>query len=422
MEKVFLWMGISIILAGCSDKKAVDKYPVIDVVSSIGDYQTTYCSDFFSSIELIPLETNKNFLISNNPIVFVYDSLILVSTSTSVYYFSDERNLFVFNRSGKFLNQIGRMGKGPGEFRYVAEVFLNVETSTIFVYDYTNILEYEFNGKFIRSSPVPTLNSKFISRISYVDDDLFVGSIYYGNKDKYCLFDRNGDIVKVFPSHYFTDGSPRNSYKSSLHPFRIDKHLYLKDYINDTIYTLVNLNLQPAFVFDFGKYSYPLGKINEEGRTEITLVSNADILSRYMIIEQMVGTPKYFFYSILAPPILPRPKARPKPIFFSYESDVIIHGIYNIAENTNILLDTDSHLQKGIINDINGGLPFFPKYYAGNGIVVDVWQAEDMKEILTEEYFAARNIKDRQAHQKLRELLAKLKEEDNGAVVLAKLK
>jgi len=94
-----------------------------------------------------------------------------------------------------------------------------------------------------------------------------------------------------------------------------------------------------------------------------------------------------------------------------------------MERRTNTLLDTeDKYLQRGIINDINGGLSFVPKYYAGNGVVVDIWQVEDMKELLTGEYFSTIKIKDKQEHQKLIELLQKLDWEDNPVVVLAKLK
>jgi hypothetical protein len=75
-----------------------------------------------------------------------------------------------------------------------------------------------------------------------------------------------------------------------------------------------------------------------------------------------------------------------------------------------------------MINDINGGLPFIPRYYLGNGVVADVWQAYVMKDILTEEYFATRQVKDQPAHQKLRDILQKLEEDDNPLVVVAKLK
>jgi hypothetical protein len=71
---------------------------------------------------------------------------------------------------------------------------------------------------------------------------------------------------------------------------------------------------------------------------------------------------------------------------------------------------------------LNGGLSFIPKYYAGNNEVIDIWSPADMKEMLTDKYFASLKIKDPQAHQKLKELLKTLKDDDNPVVVVAKLK
>jgi len=53
---------------------------------------------------------------------------------------------------------------------------------------------------------------------------------------------------------------------------------------------------------------------------------------------------------------------------------------------------------------------------------VGLWYPSIMKEKLTDEYFASRTIKDPQAHQKLKELLKNLDEQDNPVVVIAKLK
>ena len=103
-------------------------------------------------------------------------------------------------------------------------------------------------------------------------------------------------------------------------------------------------------------------------------------------------------------------------------NDYEVYGIYDRVKNTNIILDTDRLGQKGIINDINGGLSIVPRYYAGNDEIIDIWKAEDMKEMLTEEYFASQTIKDKEAHQKLKALLKNLREDDNPVVVIAKLK
>ena len=87
------------------------------------------------------------------------------------------------------------------------------------------------------------------------------------------------------------------------------------------------------------------------------------------------------------------------------------------------LLDTDpfSHMS-GLINDLDGGMSFWPKYYTSENELIDIWQSYEMKELLTEEYFATHEIKNPQAHQKLKELLKNLDEEDNPVIVIAKLK
>ena len=412
----FFFLYWSCFLAGCSEKKSLEKYPVIDVAEIVGVYQRVYCSDYFSSIELIPLETNNSVLVGGAPVVLVNDSLIFVNSIVAYDRVPFPQNIHVFNHSGKFLNQIGSIGRGPSEFLGIVDFFLNHEEPIVYVADHLNILEYGLNGNFIGSFDIPKLDGNSFMKFSYLEDGLFIGAFSYNTtiSYKYCLFDRKGDIVECFPARFISKTRLNNAFAlSSITPFRLYNQLYVMDFINDTLYTFINKSLQPAYVFDFGKYSYPTGGIDDEGKIEIFNVSGANAI-RYMRIISVAGTPKYLFYNLYVPTALTRPIA-------VFRDDIVL-GIYNIADNTNILLDTDQHLQKGLINDINGGLSFFPKYYAGNGVVVDIWQAEDIKEILTEEYFASIEIKDQEAHQKLRELLENLDWEDNPVVVLAKLK
>ena len=193
--------------------------------------------------------------------------------------------------------------------------------------------------------------------------------------------------------------------------------MYFKDYVNDTIYILENNNLQPVYVFDFGKYSYPEELLTNWDMTKVS--------SKYALIQELVGTPKFFFYRISSYGAFSVPKIKPffSPIHNRLVVDrTTVYGLYDIEQNTNMLLDTDQHLQNGIVNDLNGGLPFLPRYYAGDGIVVGEWKTEEMKEMLTEEYFALQTIKDKQAHQKLKEVLKNLRDDDNPVVVIARLK
>ena len=265
------------------------------------------------------------------------------------------------------------------------------------------------------------MEDNFIYGCSYVGNGIFVGNIYYNGKNefKYYLFDLNGEIVKSFPNHiFFNREKGASSVDGSLTPIRVDNQLYLKDFVNDTLYILEDFNLKPSYIFGMGKYSYPIE--NLEYRSKNPWSVKAFLFGAGLGI---VGTPKFFFYKIDVPDLFSRPKAKTIYIFNEFRpNNSSVYGIYNIEQKKNILLDTDEHLQKGIINDINGGLPIIPRYYAGDGVVIDVWNAEDMKGVLTEEYFVSQTIKDQQAHQKLKEILKNLKEDDNPVVVVAKLK
>ena len=415
MKTEFLKVLFLFCIFASSFSKPQKEYPIIDVFSGIDKYKKVYCSDFFSSIELIPLETSENCLldIAPYPTVLLNDSFIL--------YNGTNRFIYAFDRTGKFLNQVGERGQGPDEYIYISELSLNKDNSTIYIIDLRKVFEYNVNGTFVRSFIKPVVDNVPLSICSYIGENLFIGQKNYNgtNECKYYLFNQNGDIVKCFPNHILFNKKDRSvsTFDGSLIPVKVDNRLFLKDYINDTIYAYTDSNLQPAYIFNFGKYAFPKENWN--------YADSKDYFVFGIGPGSFVGTPKFFFYKIITPSILPGPKSKPtyNHLLNEYRpSERLVYGIYNIEQSINILLDTDDHLQKGFINDINGGLSFIPRYYAGNDIVVDVWNPSDMKEILTETYFTTRTIKDQQAHQKLKELLKNLDEEDNPVIVIAKLK
>jgi len=418
-----LLLSLTFILAGCSgDKKANGKYPVIDIVNEIGNYQRVYCSNLFSSIELIPLETGDDCLLAKLPFpqIILKDTFIFINRHT----LSDQQ-LYAFGSSGKFLNPIGRRGQGPGEYLFSSKFFLNTEKPTIFVEDTKHILEYDFKGNHIRSFKRLSEKGFDLDNYAYTGDNSFVASARYrgNNPFNYCLLNSNGDIIKTFPNHlfYHVIGN-RNPYDpGTLTPVHVKGRMYLKEIANDTIYVFKDMELQPAYVFGLGKYTYPL-EIPETFELHSALILRA---IRFTPVSTFVVTENFIFYCVVLPEAVPKPKAKPRYRPFTNQQtsdDITVYGIYNIETKKNILLDTDAYYQKGIVNDLNGGLPFIPIYYAGNNLLVGIWWADDMKEKLTDEYFAKQTIKDPQAYQKLKELLKTLKDDDNPVVVVAKLK
>ena len=144
----------------------------------------------------------------------------------------------------------------------------------------------------------------------------------------------------------------------------------------------------------------------------------------------MTGTPYHIFFSIEFGPLpsFPLPRGRKRIIQDIGQTREVqglgeLLGVYDIVNKNNRLLDTDPISgMSGLINDLDGGLSFWPKYYTSENELVAVWQPYEMKEYLKEEYFAAHEIKSPEAHLKLKELLRKLDEEDNPVMVIGKLK
>jgi len=54
-----------LVFTGCSHEKQVEGYPIIDIANNAEKYQRVYCSDYFSSIDVIPLETKEECLLEN---------------------------------------------------------------------------------------------------------------------------------------------------------------------------------------------------------------------------------------------------------------------------------------------------------------------------------------------------------------------
>ncbi|APY12036.1 hypothetical protein BWZ22_12710 [Seonamhaeicola sp. S2-3] len=106
-------------------------------------------ADLISSIEIIPLETSPNSIIGK-----VHNILFC----SNYYFIHDKRNnkLLRFNHNGEFLNNIGTIGKGPGELLSISDIAINDKKKFISILDtkLRKIFRYKFSGEIIDSRPL----------------------------------------------------------------------------------------------------------------------------------------------------------------------------------------------------------------------------------------------------------------------------
>jgi hypothetical protein len=283
------------------------------------------------------------------------------------------------------------------------------------------------------------MNERPVTDISYVRENMFIGHIcnQKGNEThNYILFDDSGQVINAFDNHIFFErvGSWGGNDDNSIQPFKIGEYIYVKEYYNDTLFFMNQKDeLVPQFVFYLGKYAFPLHlrEVYEHSQQwQETNYKDILIIPEYNSPDYpMVGTPGYVFFSIWRGPrpSFPVPKGIQKTMYamgqvHDYE-DYKLLGIYDVVRRSMQMPDADPvSRMPGLINDLDGGLSFWPRHYTSDNELVDIWQAYDMKGFLTDEYFAAHQIKDPAAHQRLKTLLQYLKEDDNPVIVIAKLK
>lgn len=102
-----------------------------------------YLSNFADSIQYIPLKTNQEVLLSNRLEFKFTNNYILVNDIGT-------KKLNLFSKDGSYLNSIGTLGRGIGEYNLVAGYTIDEDSELIFVSDRNkkSILLYDLLGNF----------------------------------------------------------------------------------------------------------------------------------------------------------------------------------------------------------------------------------------------------------------------------------
>lgn len=149
------------IVIGCKVNNHDSPERIIELTSNRPTDPVETFNDIIKSVSYVPLETNEKCLISKVSQLEITDSNIFILEGA-------ENRVLRFSDKGKFLNEIGSRGKGPGEFLRITCFRLNNLKEEIMVYDrrQKKILTYSYNGKFIDE-----VNFDFYFNVFFEDED-----------------------------------------------------------------------------------------------------------------------------------------------------------------------------------------------------------------------------------------------------------
>lgn len=251
MKKIILLFFGLIIVCQLLNGQAITDKP-IRIISDIDDLKPIKMSELFSEIRYLPLETNPNCLIGYMN-VKVFGKNILINS------FDGGGNIYRFSENGKFLNEVGKKGRGPGEYEDAKDVCIFGDTVYVVSNFSSSILCYSLDGAFLKKYKLK-FNGWPSSILKLPDNSFLVSLTNTTNFGRLLKTDGNFNVLKG----YFRNNPIRyTSYFMSL-PVSSRGIFYFYEVI-DTIYEVSGKYPKPAIIIDHGKYGKPKNFISSVG-------------------------------------------------------------------------------------------------------------------------------------------------------------
>lgn len=143
-----LLIGVFVLL-GCSSNKKQEPMsksgvPVINLSEDVSTVPSLLLSEAAEKLEIVPLEMTDESVLSDITEMQVTDHNIWIDHGREFY-------IYRFSRTGKFLNRIGSIGQGPGEYTTYSTFLVDEDKKEVYIIANTNgVLAYDFEGNFKR--------------------------------------------------------------------------------------------------------------------------------------------------------------------------------------------------------------------------------------------------------------------------------
>lgn len=144
---IFIETILLLVMTSCGkDNTLTDGFITVDVTKSSYSPKKELVLQDFMDVEYIPLETNDEF-INHGYVRAVGEKYIIVTN------YRNDGDIFVYNRKGKAIRKINRKGQGGEEYTYITNITLDEDNNEIFVNDHfvKKIYVYDLDGNFKRS-------------------------------------------------------------------------------------------------------------------------------------------------------------------------------------------------------------------------------------------------------------------------------
>lgn len=375
------------VISICACSQKTEESNVIDIGNAYDNRKPVMASDYFSSIEYIPLETSKESLIDDvsKVIAVVADDRIIVrSYGTS--------RINAFDYSGRILEFNAKEGRAKDEFHGVLDILAYKDE--LYVVQQNKILIYDKNGN--HRETIDTGTCDFFFNTPFIIEERLFGILGDDIAQKQLCIDR-------------IDGTGKRIYGDPVVSYTVEGSK--QRYINRNGMNLPLPRRMPGFICNeneevfliIGESIYTISKetFQKSGEYHIDYGKYVDELARKRVLF-LLETPKFLMTTILFS----------KQRFDSPAGYIMPPFVYDYATGkTRILPYNEEFKRNGFVNDVNDDeLIFLPKMCRGNKMyeLIDAINFIDMAE--------------KSKSGKIKEVASKLTEESNPVLVVGTLK
>ena len=177
---IFIEAILLLVMTSCgSDNASTDGFITVDVTKSSYSPKKELVLQDFMDVEYIPLETNDEF-VNQGYVNAIGEKYIIVTN------YREDGDIFVYDRNGKAIRKINRKGQGGEEYISCLKIILDEENEELFINDFLarKIKVYDLEGNFKRSF-----------KQKQEGDTQFYGEIFNYDKNNLICYDEcNADI------------------------------------------------------------------------------------------------------------------------------------------------------------------------------------------------------------------------------------
>lgn len=335
MFNLFKITGIGVYtLASCTNAGTdLSRAKTIDLNQGFSNRKTMYLSEVATDLEYIQLETKDESLIHSVSKVLVHNNRVIVLDKK-------QQIVLVFDKSGKYIGKIGNYGRGPGEYLGIADIAIRRRDSTLCLYDdqTSKIIIYSMQGRLKSETRTPFnadkaafLNDSILCllapRPNFVNNNSYSIALY-DSRMNLCgrLIDRSHEDITVRLAQ-FMPSSSMNCLEKQADTLSYWEVKY------DIVYRIIDrTTVIPAYHLKY------------DGKIPLDEGFSSQTAERYASVEILLETKSYFFLQ-------------------GINSGNFFRMVYDKTKRmaTSTYFDfQDYDMAHRMLNDIDGGYPFWP--------------------------------------------------------------